>query len=314
MSRPGTPTLSSIPPGFRLDERVVIVTGASEGIGSWLAVGLAAAGARLVLTARSEEALECLASRLPDARAVPGDITDDEHRGRLVTSTLERYGRIDGLVNNAGRLQVTTAFREDATAFRDMLELNLLAPFDLARRCAMAMRDTGGGSIVNITSMSAIVATGSTGVPSAGYCAAKAGLAHLTRELAVSGGATRSASTPSRRECFDRDDRQVEELPDFFASGWSLKRIGSPLETSSQRSNICCQTPRATSPVSRSLSTAAVPSPDLRQRRNGLRAPTGFRTALATQGRQGLLHAVTEHLRVRQHLAVGGHGDRQRAQ
>lgn len=227
-----SPSLHAPPASsFRLDGRVIILTGASTGIGSWLAAGLADAGARLTLTARSGEALKCVASQLPEAVAVSGDITDDDHRARLVARTLDRFGRIDGLVNNAGRLQVTTAFREDAAAFRDMLELNLLAPYDLARRCACAMRESGGGSIVNITSMSAIVATASTGVPSAGYCAAKAGLAHLTRELASQWGRHRIRVNAVAPGMFPTAMiGHVEEPPDFFRQRLILPRAGTPEE------------------------------------------------------------------------------------
>lgn len=218
-------------PDFRLDGRVVIVTGASAGIGSWLAAGLSAAGARLALTARSDRALKCVASQLPEAVTVPGDVTDDDHRARLVAETLDHFGRIDGLVNNAGRLQVMPAFREDAAAFREMLELNLLAPYDLARRCASAMRDTGGGSIVNVTSMSGIVATAATGVPSAGYCAAKAGLAHLTRELASQWGRHGIRVNSVAPGMFPTAMiGHVEEPPDFFRRRLVLPRAGTPGE------------------------------------------------------------------------------------
>ena len=93
------------------------------------------------MTARRADALAVVADALPNAMAVSGDITDDAHRARLVRAVLERYGRLDGLVNNAGSLRVLTAFREDASAFQEMLDVNLLAPFDLARRSALAMRE-----------------------------------------------------------------------------------------------------------------------------------------------------------------------------
>ena len=109
-----------------------------------------------------------------------------------------------------------------------MLDLNLVAPFDLARRSALAMRETGGGSIVNVTSMAGIVATGGTGVPSAGYCAAKAGLAHLTRELATQWGrhgvrvnAVAPGMFPTRM--IDH----VQEPPEFFMQRLVLKRAGT---------------------------------------------------------------------------------------
>ncbi len=208
--------------------RVIVVTGASSGIGSWLATGLATAGARVVVTARRADALAVVADALPNAMAVAGDITDDRHRARLVQATLDRFGRLDGLVNNAGSLRVLPAFREDATAFQEMLDVNLLAPFDLARRSALAMRESGGGSIVNVTSMAGLVTTGATGVPSAGYCAAKAGLAHLTRELATQWGRHGirvNAVAPGMFPTQMID--HVEEPPEFFKQRLVLKRAGT---------------------------------------------------------------------------------------
>ena len=213
---------------FAVSGRVVVVTGASSGIGAWLATGLARAGAHVIVTARRADALAGVADALPNAMAVSGDITDDAHRARLVRAVLERYGRLDGLVNNAGSLRVLTAFREDASAFQEMLDVNLLAPFDLARRSALAMRESGGGSIVNVTSMAGLVTTGATGVPSAGYCAAKAGLAHLTRELATQWGRHGirvNAVAPGMFPTQMID--HVEEPPEFFKQRLVLKRAGT---------------------------------------------------------------------------------------
>ena len=213
---------------FAVNGRVIVVTGASSGIGSWLATGLATAGASVVVTARRADALAVVADGLPNAMAVAGDITDDRHRARLVQVALDRFGRLDGLVNNAGSLRVLTAFREDASAFQEMLDVNLLAPFDLARRSALAMRESGGGSIVNVTSMAGLVTTGATGVPSAGYCAAKAGLAHLTRELATQWGRHGirvNAVAPGMFPTQMID--HVEEPPEFFKQRLVLKRAGT---------------------------------------------------------------------------------------
>jgi NAD(P)-dependent dehydrogenase (short-subunit alcohol dehydrogenase family) len=214
-------------PTFGVRDRVIIVTGASSGIGAWLASGLAAAGACIVVTARRADALTKVAECLPNGLAVAGDITLDAHRARLVQATMERFGRLDGLVNNAGSLHVLTAFRENAAAFQEMLDVNLVAPFDLARRAALAMRETGGGSIVNVTSMAGIVTTGATGVPSAGYCAAKAGLAHLTRELATQWGRHGirvNAVAPGMFPTQMID--HVEEPPEFFKQRLVLQRAG----------------------------------------------------------------------------------------
>ena len=87
---------------FRLDGRVAIVTGASAGLGDRFARVLDGAGAKVVVTARRAERLELLAGDLTDALVVPCDLAEPDAPGTLVDATLERYGRIDVVVNNAG--------------------------------------------------------------------------------------------------------------------------------------------------------------------------------------------------------------------
>ena len=174
-----------------------------------------------------------------------------------------------------------------------MLELNLLAPYDLARRCALAMRDTGGGSIVNITSMSAIVATASTGVPSAGYCAAKAGLAHLTRELASQWGRHNirvNAVAPGHVS--HRDDRSRRGAAGVLPAAPGCCRAPASRPRSSRPCSTCYRMPPATSPGSRSLSMAGAPSPDGRRHSRS----AGRSAALPGECRQGLVEAVPEEL------------------
>jgi NAD(P)-dependent dehydrogenase (short-subunit alcohol dehydrogenase family) len=213
---------------YRLDERVVVVTGVSSGIGRWLAEGLDAAGARLVLTARRADLVEELAGGLRDALAVPGDIAIDADRERVVEKAIERFSRIDGVVNNAGIFNYARALDETAQDVRRLLDVNLVGPFDLARRCVEHLRAAGGGSIVNITSMSAIVATGMT-VPSAGYCASKAALAHMTRELAVQWGRYGIRVNAVAPGMYPTDMiGGEEEVPEFFASRLAIRRAGRP--------------------------------------------------------------------------------------
>jgi NAD(P)-dependent dehydrogenase (short-subunit alcohol dehydrogenase family) len=170
----------------RLDGSVVVVTGASSGLGVQLAHGLSAVGARLVLVARRRDRLEQLASKLADATVFDADLTEPGAAHAVVDAALERYGRIDGLVNNAGVTNVTPALRERGNDFRRLLEVNLVSPFLLAQAVATAMRRTGGGSVVNVASVVGLSAL--QPLPEAGYAASKAGLIGLTRELATQWG------------------------------------------------------------------------------------------------------------------------------
>jgi NAD(P)-dependent dehydrogenase (short-subunit alcohol dehydrogenase family) len=174
---------------FDLTGRVVIVTGASAGIGAYLVRGLACSGARVVAAARRLDRLTALATEIGDnVLPVSCDVAVDADRQRLVEQAAATFGGIDGLVNNAGISgSGVPASRQSTEEFREVLEVDLVAPFDLAKLVLPHLRARGGGSIVNVTSTAAVVTTGST-IPQAAYCAAKGGLAHLTRELAMQWG------------------------------------------------------------------------------------------------------------------------------
>lgn len=170
---------------FDLTGRVVVVTGASAGIGRMLASGLTGEGAHVVLAARRAKILTELERELPGSFAVRCDVAVEEDRAALVEQALSRFGRIDGLVNNAGLSgSGLPATKQSTEEFVDVLQVDLVAPFDLAKRCLPAFRAQGGGSIVNVTSTAAILSCAYV-FPQAAYCAAKGGLAQLTKELAA---------------------------------------------------------------------------------------------------------------------------------
>jgi NAD(P)-dependent dehydrogenase (short-subunit alcohol dehydrogenase family) len=168
---------------FRLDGQVALVTGASSGLGARFARVLDAVGARVAITARRAEHLDQLAELLHDPIVLPCDLTDATARDRLVPAVLDGAGRLDIVVNNAGRSEPMRALDEPVDHFRTTLEVNLVAPFAIARAAANAMAEQRiAGRIVNIASIYSLVGIGR--VPEAGYSASKGGLASLTRELA----------------------------------------------------------------------------------------------------------------------------------
>jgi NAD(P)-dependent dehydrogenase (short-subunit alcohol dehydrogenase family) len=169
-----------------LEGRVVVITGASSGLGVQMAAAASRAGARVVLAARRQDRLEAVARAIPRADAVRADVADSADRRRLIETAAERHGRIDALVNNAGISHTGPALRQDVADFSRVLEVNLVAPYELACLAAAAMRRTGGGSIVNIASVMGVRSVDQA--PDAGYVASKAGLIGLTRELASQWG------------------------------------------------------------------------------------------------------------------------------
>src|SRR6202451_3430187 len=130
----------------------VIVTGASSGIGASTARLLHAAGAYPVLAARRADRLAVLSGELDGALAVPTDVTDPAQVRRLVTAALDRYQRIDGLVNNAGASLHGPLDQVDLAEFSQVLRLNVVGLLTVTQAVLPAMREQGFGRIVNISS------------------------------------------------------------------------------------------------------------------------------------------------------------------
>jgi NADP-dependent 3-hydroxy acid dehydrogenase YdfG len=133
-------------------DRVIIITGASSGIGLATARHLASLGASLVLAARDADALRTLEQELPGSLAVTADVTDPDDAAGLVDAAIARFGRIDVLINNAARAMAKPVEHIDLAEYTELLELNLLAPLRLMQLVIPQMRQQGGGQIVNLSS------------------------------------------------------------------------------------------------------------------------------------------------------------------
>lgn len=168
---------------FQLADCAVILTGASSGLGHRFARVLRAAGATVTITARRADRLAELADGDDGILAVPCDVTEDGVAQRLVDATVEAFGAVDVVVNNAGISRVLPAIDDTVEDFRRELDINLVAPYELARAAARWMLAEGRpGSIINIGSVLGHGGGGRLKAP--GYTAAKGGLHNLTRELA----------------------------------------------------------------------------------------------------------------------------------
>ena len=136
---------------MRIDGKVVLITGASEGIGAACAASFRKRGARLSLMARSAEKLRTAGG--PDALITAGDLTVPEIRQTAVAATLDRFGTIDILINNAGTGLYDPAWRAPLADARDLFELNFFAPLALTQLVAQHMRARSSGVIVNVSSV-----------------------------------------------------------------------------------------------------------------------------------------------------------------
>jgi ketoreductase RED2 len=166
--------------------KVAVVTGSSSGIGRATAELFAAEGAAVVINSvRSLEAGQALAAGLPDALYVQADVSDEEQARSLVGAAVERWGRVDVVVNNAGHADMVD--RRDLAALTDEiwrrnLDINLMGAWYVSRAAIPVMQSLGDGSIVNITSLAGVHPTGSGSCIA--YAVAKAAVNHLTILLA----------------------------------------------------------------------------------------------------------------------------------
>lgn len=218
---------------MRMKDKVVIVTGASSGIGEAAARLLASEGAAVVLGARRRDRLEALAADIERAggraRAVPGDVTDEHHAAAMVDAAQSAFGGLDAAFNNAGTVGDLVPIPEMSVAnWCRVLDANLTSAFHAARHQIPALQARGGGSIVFT---STFVGSG-IGIPGMGaYAAAKAGLVGLTQVLAAEhgpAGVRINALMPggTKTEMASDDPATLDYIRGIHA----LKRMAEPAE------------------------------------------------------------------------------------
>lgn len=219
---------------FKLDGKVALVTGASSGLGQAIAVALAEAGADVACHARSAgkadettKAIEHLGRR---TETVTGDMADKETPASLVEQTLQHFGRIDILINNAGMIRRAPAVDYSEDDWSTVVEVNLSSVFRLSQAAGREMVKQGSGKIVNIASLLSF--QGGVTVPA--YTASKSGVAGLTKALAnewakfnvnvnaIAPGYMETANTAPLRADETRNRQILERIP---AGRW-----GSPAD------------------------------------------------------------------------------------
>ena len=173
---------------MQLEGKVAAITGASRGMGAAFARRFAREGASVSLIARDAERLRSVAEEIEraggEALAVAGDVTDAADVARFAAATLERFGRVDVLVNNAGQLAFGSFLEESDEQWQAMLDVNLGSARLVTKAFLPSMLEQGGGKVIFMSSNAA-----KKGFPNdAGYSVAKAGLMALTKVLAVEYG------------------------------------------------------------------------------------------------------------------------------
>jgi 2-deoxy-D-gluconate 3-dehydrogenase len=207
---------------LQLRDAVVLVTGASRGLGAAMAIALAGEGAHVVAAARSKDSLaEVAAQGSGRISVVEADMSDESSVAGLVPVVISRHGRIDGLVNNAGVAPAGKFADQDPQIWKDALTVNVLAPMLLAQAAGRHMIQQGGGRIVNVAST-----TGVRGKPHlVGYSTSKGAVVRFTEALAaewaaknvqvncIAPGAFRTEAQKAVTESEDLLRRRVAKIP-----------------------------------------------------------------------------------------------------
>lgn len=172
---------------MRLKGKIAIITGGSRGIGKAIAFGFANQGANIVAAARTETELLTVSEKIKElgreSLGIVCDITDENQVKNLINRTLDKFGRIDILVNNAGIGSMRPVFATSLESFEKVLKVNLTGTFLCTKHVWQPMKNSGGGSIINISSLGGLVGYSLLSA----YCASKWGQIGFTKACAEEG-------------------------------------------------------------------------------------------------------------------------------
>jgi NAD(P)-dependent dehydrogenase (short-subunit alcohol dehydrogenase family) len=218
---------------FRLNGRVVVITGASSGLGVGFAQALAEAGADVVLGARRVDRLvdtrKLVEAQGRRAVVVRADIVNPADCEQIVETAMHEFGRVDALVNNAGVGTAIPALQETPQQFQDVISVNLNGSYWMAQACAKVMKP--GSSIVN---MGSILGLKSLGLPQAAYASSKSAIIGLTRDLAQQWtgrkGIRVNALAPGYFQSEMTDQMDADFLTNHVIGRILVGRLGQPHE------------------------------------------------------------------------------------
>lgn len=215
---------------FNLNNKIAIVTGASQGIGKIIAFELAKSGAHVACISRNKKAIESIVDEITinggQASSFPCDISDADTLSEIITEIIKENSRIDILVNNAGITKDSLLMRMSIEQWDDVINTNLNGAFHCTKAVVRYMMKNKFGRIINITSIVGL--TGNAG--QANYAASKAGLIGMTKSIAkevASRGITANCIAPGWIET-SMTDKLSGEVKNEFLSHIPVGRIGSP--------------------------------------------------------------------------------------
>lgn len=218
---------------LQLNDKVILVTGGSKGIGRAIAKAFVNEGAKVAIVARGEETLEQARAELGEVLAIQADLTSEKERGQVTERVISHYGTIDVLVNNAGGSNGSTTAETDLTDFHAAFELNYFSAVHLSKLVLPILKEKQSGSIINISSIFGRESGGKVT-----YNSAKAAMISFTKSLAdeviasgirVNGVAPGSILHPTGN-WQKRLDQDPEKMNKFVENEIPAGRFGTPEE------------------------------------------------------------------------------------